>query len=90
MAENNFLDNVGKFLNEACCGYYSNSTQSQGASAGLVKALKGMHAVDTPLPGCAGYIQDKSIRGQIATQAEYTLLIKPNRQDFWFLDFLCC
>ena len=69
----NFLDNVGKFLNEACCGYYSNSTVSQGASAGLVKALKGMHAVDTPLPGCAGYVQDRSIRGQIATQAEYTL-----------------
>ena len=69
----NFLDNVGKFINEACCGYYSNSTVSQGASAGLVKALKGMHAVDTPLPGCAGYVQDKSIRGQIATQAEYTL-----------------
>ena len=74
MAENNFLDNVGKFLNEACCGYYSNSTApSQGASAGLTKALKGMHAVDTPLPGYAGYVMDKSIRGQIATQAEYTL-----------------
>ena len=69
----NFLDNVGKFLNEACCGYYSNSTASQGASAAVTHALKGMHAVDTPLPGCAGYIQDKSIRGQIATQAEYTL-----------------
>ena len=68
-----FLDNVGKFLNEACCGYYSNSTQSQGAPAGLVKALKGMHAVDTPLNGAAGYISDKSIRGQVATQAEYTL-----------------
>ena len=69
----NFLDNVGKFLNEACCGYYSNSTVSQGASAALTKTLKGMYAVDTPLPGCAGYVQDRSIRGQIATQAEYTL-----------------
>ena len=68
-----FLDNVGKFINEACCGYYSNSTQSQGASSALAHALKGMHAVDTPLSGAAGYISDKSIRGQIATQAEYTL-----------------
>ena len=73
MAENNFLDNVGKFLNEACCGYYSNSTVSQGASAALTKSLKGMYAVDSPIPGAAGYIMDKSIRGQIATQAEYTL-----------------
>ena len=69
----NFLDNVGKFLNEACCGYYSNSTVSQGASAALTKALKGMYAVDTPIPGAAGYVLDKSIRGQVATQAEYTL-----------------
>lgn len=69
----NFLDNVGKFLNEACCGYYSNSTVSQGASAALTKALKGMYAVDTPIPGAAGYVMDKSIRGQVATQAEYTL-----------------
>ena len=68
-----FLDNVGKFINEACCGYYSNSTQSQGASSALVHALKGMHAVDTPLNGAAGYISDRSIRGQVATQAEYTL-----------------
>lgn len=69
----NFLDNVGKFLNEACCGYYSNSTVSQGASAALTKALKGMYAVDSPIPGAAGYVLDKSIRGQVATQAEYTL-----------------
>ena len=69
----NFLDNVGKFLNEACCGYYSNSTVSQGASAALTKTLKGMYAVDTPITGAAGYVMDKSIRGQIATQAEYTL-----------------
>ena len=69
----NFLDNVGKFINEACCGYYSNSTVSQGASAALTKALKGMYAVDTPIPGAAGYVLDKSIRGQVATQAEYTL-----------------
>lgn len=69
----NFLDNVGKFLNEACCGYYSNSTVSQGASAALTKSLKGMYAVDSPIPGAAGYVLDKSIRGQVATQAEYTL-----------------
>ena len=69
----NFLDNVGKFLNEACCGYYSNSTVSQGASAALTRSLKGMYAVDTPITGAAGYVMDKSIRGQIATQAEYTL-----------------
>lgn len=68
-----FLDNVGKFINEACCGYYSNSGMSQGASAALTHALRGMHAVDTPLYGSAGYGMNKSIRGQIANQAQYTL-----------------
>lgn len=67
-----FLDNVGKFINEACCGYYSNSTQSQGASAALTHALKGMYAVDTPING-GNYGLNKSVRGQIATQAQYTL-----------------
>ena len=45
----NFFDNVGKFINEACCGYYSNSTVSQGATNAMIHALKGMHAVDTPI-----------------------------------------
>ena len=69
----NIFDNFGKFINEACCGYYSQSTQSQGASAALTKALKGMYAVDTPLDGGYSYGLDKSIRGQIAKQAELTL-----------------
>jgi hypothetical protein len=44
------MDNFGKFINEACCGYYSQSTTSQGgASAAAIKALKGMYAVDTPI-----------------------------------------
>lgn len=73
---NNFFDNVGKFINEACSsGYYSMGTQSGsgGASSALLTALKGMYAVDTPMSGGA-YGLDKTIRGQIAKQAELTLL----------------
>ena len=66
------FDNIGKFINEACCGYYSQSTASQGATAALTKALKGMYAVDTPI-GDDTYELNKSVRGQIAKQAEYTL-----------------
>ena len=69
---NNIFDNVGKFINEACCGYYSNSTQTQGASAALTKALRGMYAVDTPI-GDGSYGLDRTVRGQVAKQAEYTL-----------------
>lgn len=70
----NFLDNVGKFINESCCGYYSNSTSSQGgASAAAIKALKGMYAVDTPIGDYSSYGTNNSIRGQVAKQAEYTL-----------------
>ena len=69
----NIFDNFGKFINEACCGYYSQSTQSQGASQALTKALKGMYAVDKPLDSSFTYGMDKSIRGQIAKQAELTL-----------------
>ena len=69
----NIFDNFGKFINEACCGYYSQSTQSQGASQALTKALKGMYAVDKPLDSSFTYGLDKSIRGQIAKQAELTL-----------------
>ena len=66
------FDNIGKFINEACCGYYSQSTQSQGATAALIHSLKGMYAVDTPLRD-GSYGMDTSIRGQVAKQAEYTL-----------------
>ena len=68
-----FLDNVGKFINEACCGYYSQSTSGQGASAAVVKALKGMYAVDSPVGDYTSYGMNSSIRGQVAKQAEYTL-----------------
>ena len=70
----NIFDNFGKFINEACCGYYSQSTQSQGASQALTKALRGMHAVDKPIADAYSYGLDKSIRGQVAKQAELTLL----------------
>ena len=69
----NIFDNFGKFINEACSGYYSQSTQSQGASQALTRALKGMYAVDKPLDSSFTYGLDKSIRGQIAKQAELTL-----------------
>lgn len=73
IVSDNILDSFGKFINEACCGYYSTPSQSQGASSALRHALKGMHAVDTPLTGASGYGMNNSIRGQIATQAQYTL-----------------
>lgn len=73
MADNLF-DNVGKFLNEACCGYYSNSPAvSGGANQAMMRQLKGMYAVDTPIGGAQSYGMNQTIRGQIATQAEYTL-----------------
>ena len=68
----NIFDNFGKFISEACCGYYSNSTQTQGATAALTRALRGMYAVDTPISD-ESYELNKSIRGQVAKQAEYTL-----------------
>ena len=67
------MDNFGKFINEACCGYYSQSTSGQGASAAAIKALKGMYAVDTPIGDYTSYGMNTSIRGQVAKQAEYTL-----------------
>ena len=72
--ENNFFDNVGKFINEACCGYYgaTSSPSSTGNSAALMKALKGFTAVDTPISGM-NYGTNNSIRGQISKQAEFTL-----------------
>ena len=69
----NLFDNFGKFINEACCGYYSQSTQSQGASQALTHALKGMYAVDKPIADPYSYGMGKTIRGQIARQAELTL-----------------
>ena len=71
----NFIDNVGKFINEACAGYYSTSTMSSsgGVSNAIQHALKGMHAVDTPIGDYTTYGMNNTIRGQIAKQAEYTL-----------------
>ena len=69
----NFLDNIGKFINEACCGYYSNSTNSVGANQAMYKALKGMYAVDTPISGGELLGTGNTVRGQIAKQAEMTL-----------------
>lgn len=73
----NFLDNVGKFINESCCGYYSNSTSggNGGVSSAVMRQLKGMYAVDTPIDGSGSYISGSgnTIRAQVAKQAEYTL-----------------
>lgn len=74
MADNIF-DNFGKFINEACAGYYSQGTMSGGTSAAVMHALRGMHAVDTPISGSSSdYGTGTSIRGQVAKQAEMTLL----------------
>ena len=73
---NNFLDNVGKFINESCSGYYSQGTSIQGgATPAMLRALKGMYAVDTPIDGINGTTMGtgNSIRSQVAKQAEYTL-----------------
>ena len=72
----NFFNNVGKFINEACCGYYSNSVAGStgGASAAVLHALKGMHAVDTPLGDDSSAGLASTVRGQVAKQAEYTFL----------------
>jgi hypothetical protein len=71
----NIFDNFGKFINEACSGYYSQGTTLQGgAPSAVLHALKGMHAVDTPIDGPASYGIMNSVRGQVAKQAEYTLL----------------
>lgn len=71
--ENNFFDKIGKFVNEACCGYYTNSPVTGGASQALLHSLKGMHAVDTPISDGYSYGVNTSIRGQISKQAELTL-----------------
>ena len=74
MADNIF-DNFGKFINEACAGYYSQGTMSGGTSAAVMHALRGMHAVDTPIGGSSSdYGMNTSVRGQVAKQAEMTLL----------------
>ena len=71
----NIFDNFGKFINEACSGYYSQGTTLQGgAPSAVLHALKGMHAVDTPIDGPGSYGIMNSVRGQVAKQAEYTLL----------------
>ncbi len=73
MADNIF-ENFGKFINESCMGYYSTSTSSGGTSQAIQHALKGMHAVDTPISDYSKFGLDNNIRGQVAKQAEYTLL----------------
>ena len=71
----NIFDNFGRFINEACSGYYSQGTTLQGgAPSAVLHALKGMHAVDTPIDGAGSYGLVNSVRGQVAKQAEYTLL----------------
>ena len=73
---NSFFDNFGKFLNEACSGYYSTGvvgTNTGGVSGAIQHALKGMYAVDTPIGDYTTYGMNNTIRGQIAKQAEYTL-----------------
>ena len=73
MADNIF-ENFGKFINESCMGYYSTSTSSGGTSQAIQHALKGMHAVDTPISDYTKFGLNNSVRGQVAKQAEYTLL----------------
>ena len=74
MADNIF-ENFGKFINESCMGYYSTSTSSSGGTSQAIQhALKGMHAVDTPISDFTRFGFDNNIRGQVAKQAEYTLL----------------
>ena len=68
-----FIDKVGKFINESCCGYYSQGGPSQGASNAITHALKGMYAVDSPIGDYTSYGMNTSVRGQVAKQAEYTL-----------------
>ena len=70
----NLFDNFGKFINEACAGYYSQSTMTGGTSAAVMKALRGMHAVDHPISNGSDYGVNASVRGQVAKQAELTLL----------------
>ena len=70
----NVFDNFGKFINEACAGYYSQGTMAGGTSAAVMHALRGMHAVDTPISGSTDYGTNTTVRGQIAKQAEMTLL----------------
>ena len=76
--DNNFLDDIGSFLNESCINYYgtgANAGNNQsGVSTALMKSLRGMYAVDTPISSASGYGIDNTIQGQIAKQAEYTLL----------------
>jgi len=76
MNKENFFDNIGQALNESCVNYYSNmsSTSGQGANAALLKSLRGMYAVDTPISNSNTlYGMGESIRGQVAKQAELTL-----------------
>ena len=75
MSNDNIFDNIGGALNEACMNYYSMSGTStgQGASTALLKSLRGMYAVDTPISNASMYGIHDSVRGQVARQAELTL-----------------
>ena len=61
---NSFFDNFGKFLNEACSGYYSTGvvgTNTGGVSGAIQHALKGMYAVDTPIGDYTTYGMNNTI-----------------------------
>ena len=72
----NFFDNVGKFISESCSGYYGSGVQASstgGVSSGILRALKGFTAVDTPISDFSSSGLGNSVRGQISRQAEFTL-----------------
>lgn len=74
MTKENFFDNIGQALNESCVNYYSmQSSTGQGANSALLKSLRGMYAVDTPISGGSMLGIGDSVRGQVARQAELTL-----------------
>ena len=72
----NMFDNIGKALTESCNMYYSTGAggPTVSRSTALMKSLGGMYAVDTPIGGESYETGNTSVRGQVAKQAEMTLL----------------
>ena len=70
------FDNIGKALTESCNMYYSTGAggPTVSRSTALMKSLGGMYAVDTPIGGESYETGNTSVRGQVAKQAEMTLL----------------
>ena len=70
------FDNIGKALTESCNMYYSTGAggPTVSRSTALMKSLGGMYAVDTPISGESYETGNTSVRGQVAKQAEMTLL----------------